>query len=274
MSKKSKSKPSINHGVPAKDYHAIDAINASFLKKLAVSPLYAHTDKFDGSKAADFGSYIHALALDPSELANFACLPTTGEGAKKARDAWKAANPDGILLSPSEMEKGKAILEKLNNHPEFVEMKSAKDYASEVTLLCEHPTYGFPMKARLDMYAPGYGVGDIKTFGSPITKKALFWRVRDSGYDVQFAHYRRMLQLCGESTPDLMEFYFCETETDGLDIVTVSLDEGWQDSMALRSYVREITPELDMTFNFNCPNCSNGERMDVPMTVQFFWPES
>jgi hypothetical protein len=47
-----------------------------------------------------------------------------------------------------------------------------------------------------------------------------------------------------------------------------------KDSMALRSYVREITPELDMTFNFNCPNCSNGERMDVPMTVQFFWPES
>jgi len=47
-----------------------------------------------------------------------------------------------------------------------------------------------------------------------------------------------------------------------------------KDSMALRAYAREITPELDMTFNFTCSSCSHEERMDVPMTVQFFWPES
>lgn len=47
-----------------------------------------------------------------------------------------------------------------------------------------------------------------------------------------------------------------------------------KDSMALRSYARSVTPELDMTFNFVCPHCSHEERMDVPMTVQFFWPES
>jgi hypothetical protein len=47
-----------------------------------------------------------------------------------------------------------------------------------------------------------------------------------------------------------------------------------KDSMALRSHAREISPELDMTFNFTCPSCSHEERMDVPMTVQFFWPES
>ena len=47
-----------------------------------------------------------------------------------------------------------------------------------------------------------------------------------------------------------------------------------KDSMALRSYARQISPELDMSFNFTCANCSHEERMDVPMTVQFFWPES
>ena len=47
-----------------------------------------------------------------------------------------------------------------------------------------------------------------------------------------------------------------------------------KDSMALRAYARTVTPELDMSFNFVCPNCSHGERMDVPMSVQFFWPES
>jgi len=47
-----------------------------------------------------------------------------------------------------------------------------------------------------------------------------------------------------------------------------------RDSSALRSFVRKITPELDLMFNFTCPSCSHEERMDVPMTVQFFWPES
>ena len=47
-----------------------------------------------------------------------------------------------------------------------------------------------------------------------------------------------------------------------------------KDSMALRARARELSPELDMTFNFVCSSCGHGERMDVPMTVQFFWPES
>lgn len=47
-----------------------------------------------------------------------------------------------------------------------------------------------------------------------------------------------------------------------------------RDSSALRTFVRKVAPELDLSFNFTCPNCAHEERMDVPMTVQFFWPES
>lgn len=47
-----------------------------------------------------------------------------------------------------------------------------------------------------------------------------------------------------------------------------------RDSMALRGYIKAIAPELDLGFTFTCENCSHEERMDVPMTVQFFWPES
>ena len=47
-----------------------------------------------------------------------------------------------------------------------------------------------------------------------------------------------------------------------------------KDSMALRGYIKVISPELDMGFDFVCEHCGEGERMDVPMTVQFFWPES
>ncbi len=47
-----------------------------------------------------------------------------------------------------------------------------------------------------------------------------------------------------------------------------------RDSIALRKYVKECSPDLDMSFNFECKECQSIERVGVPMTVQFFWPES
>lgn len=234
MSKpKSKSTSEIIHpagvtvGMPDKEYFAINALSASFLKKFRVSPLRAQTDDFDGSAATDLGSFIHASLLSPSELSNFACLPTTGEGSKKARESWKQANPDGVLLSPSQMDSGNAVIEKLKKHTDFVNVSSHSDVLKEVVLQCKHPKYGFPMKAKLDLFIPCTTIGDIKTFGSEMTKRALYYRVIESGYDLQLAHYRRMVQMIYNRTPDVMELYFAETETAGHDVCTVSLDDGW-----------------------------------------------
>ena len=47
-----------------------------------------------------------------------------------------------------------------------------------------------------------------------------------------------------------------------------------RDSIELRKFVRDISPDVDMTFNFTCEHCQTQERVGVPMTVQFFWPES
>lgn len=47
-----------------------------------------------------------------------------------------------------------------------------------------------------------------------------------------------------------------------------------RDALALRKYIREFTPDIDATFDFNCRECNAEERAAVPMTVQFFWPDS
>jgi T4 bacteriophage base plate protein len=47
-----------------------------------------------------------------------------------------------------------------------------------------------------------------------------------------------------------------------------------RDSIALRNDIRKNAPDLDLTFDFICEHCNNSERMDVPMTAQFFWPTS
>lgn len=45
-----------------------------------------------------------------------------------------------------------------------------------------------------------------------------------------------------------------------------------KDSLALRKYVRENTPDMDMNFDFTCPSCGHQAKMTVPLGASFFWP--
>jgi len=47
-----------------------------------------------------------------------------------------------------------------------------------------------------------------------------------------------------------------------------------KDTLALRKHIRMNIPDVDMSFQFDCPNCSHSERMEIPMTVSFFWPST
>lgn len=44
------------------------------------------------------------------------------------------------------------------------------------------------------------------------------------------------------------------------------------DSLALRTHIRNCTPDVDMSFDFCCKNCGTERREDVPLGVSFFWP--
>ena len=46
-----------------------------------------------------------------------------------------------------------------------------------------------------------------------------------------------------------------------------------RDSLALRKYLKEVTPDIDTTFGFECPHCQHEqEKMAMPIGVGFFWP--
>jgi hypothetical protein len=47
-----------------------------------------------------------------------------------------------------------------------------------------------------------------------------------------------------------------------------------KDSLALRNYVKNMTPDIDMNFDFKCGQCNHEERMGIPIAVSFFWPNS
>jgi predicted RNA-binding Zn-ribbon protein involved in translation (DUF1610 family) len=46
------------------------------------------------------------------------------------------------------------------------------------------------------------------------------------------------------------------------------------DARALRKYIDEVTPDLDMSFTFSCPHCNHQEVMTIPIGINFFWPDA
>lgn len=46
------------------------------------------------------------------------------------------------------------------------------------------------------------------------------------------------------------------------------------DSRALRQYIKDISPDLDMTFMFESEATGEVKEMEVPMDISFFWPSS
>ena len=47
-----------------------------------------------------------------------------------------------------------------------------------------------------------------------------------------------------------------------------------RDSRAIRKYIEDHEPDLDMKQDFSCPHCGNSEEVEMPISVSFFWPDS
>ena len=47
-----------------------------------------------------------------------------------------------------------------------------------------------------------------------------------------------------------------------------------RDSLAFRNYVKENTPDIDLTFNFESEDTGYTERMNLPLGVDFFYPSA
>jgi hypothetical protein len=47
-----------------------------------------------------------------------------------------------------------------------------------------------------------------------------------------------------------------------------------QDSKALRAYIKEVGPDIDLTWEFISDDTGEKKEMSMPMGTNFFWPES
>lgn len=46
-----------------------------------------------------------------------------------------------------------------------------------------------------------------------------------------------------------------------------------KDSFALRKHMRDNKPDIDMSFDFKCWECTFERRLDIPIGVSFLWPD-
>ena len=46
------------------------------------------------------------------------------------------------------------------------------------------------------------------------------------------------------------------------------------DSRKLRLYVNESEPGIDMSWKYECKNCSHQNGFSLPITTEFFWPST
>jgi transcription elongation factor Elf1 len=47
-----------------------------------------------------------------------------------------------------------------------------------------------------------------------------------------------------------------------------------RDAMEFRKFAKEVNPDVDMSFDFECSNCGHSDRSEVVIDVNFFWPDA
>jgi hypothetical protein len=63
-------------------------------------------------------------------------------------------------------------------------------------------------------------------------------------------------------------------DTDRINIRSTVNKMPARDAHSFREYAKSVTPDVDFTYNFSCAQCGHEERMEVPFSVGFFWPQS
>lgn len=173
------------------DYAAIEGMNWSSLKHIAVSPKlfkYRQEHPREDSKAFRVGRAIHCAVLEPERfLTDYVGQPDFGDlrtkKAKEARAAWRdELSEDVEILPPDEYELAVRCAAEVRAHEPAMRLLEGGRVEEVVTWTDEET--GVPCKGRLDLIAPTY-ILDLKT-----TRMPTLWRI---GSDVAAFRYHAQL---------------------------------------------------------------------------------
>tara|TARA_Y100001963_G_scaffold99222_1_gene136575 strand:+ start:1901 stop:2668 length:768 start_codon:yes stop_codon:yes gene_type:complete len=224
----------------------------------------------------------------------------------KVEIKYMTAKEEDILMSPNLLKKGVAIdmllksliVTKINYDDLLIGDKNAimiaarvlaygKDYQFELT----DPSTGEVAKDNVDLTSfpdkeikfdkSSKGINEF-SFELPASKRNITFKLLTHGLDQsvnrELQSLKKISKRAGYNPEITTRLKHIITSVDGDDkreVIRKFIDEELlsRDSLALRNYIREITPDLDMSFIYTSEDGSDKE-ITVPMTVSFFWPDT
>lgn len=183
--------------MPAEQYHAIQALSAGGLKRMAQSPAHFYGLQLDPARppseptpAMRNGTLVHCAVFEPAALAErYVVKPLGLDGRTKEGKAWIAANLDREIVDASQMAAAEAQAAALRRLPDVAALLF--EGMAEVSAFWIDDDTGELCKCRPDWASPagdGVVLVDGKTCqeASPDGFSRAIWNFR---YDLQAAWY-------------------------------------------------------------------------------------
>ena len=171
-------------------YDAIEAVNISTLKTMAISPRhYQHaltTPRAD-TDAMRLGRLMHALVFEPDTIDAHWVVWDGGRRAGKEWEAFLRANEGKeIIRAPEDWDSAEAVAAAVRAHP--AAERYLRDGRPEQTLQWTDAETGLACKGRMDWITPGGIIVDLKT-SRDITPRTVARQLAALSYHAQAAFY-------------------------------------------------------------------------------------
>jgi exodeoxyribonuclease VIII len=177
-------------GLPAADYHKIEAFSASTAKICLRSAAHFAASKEtqkEPSDAMKMGTAVHTAILEPHLFdAEIAIMPKFDKRTKAGKEGAEQFENDNVgktVIDFYQGERVKAMAEAVRGHDFFKD--HVKNGEAEGTMLWGQ--YGVQCKARVD-YMVGQSIFDVKTC-QDASPEGFSRQIASFGYHLQAAHY-------------------------------------------------------------------------------------
>jgi len=220
-------KPGIYNDLPADQYHADPAYSFSAIKQAMRSPAHLKawlTTPPEQTPAMRIGTLTHLAVLQPDLFGSTtAVAPIVDRRTKEGKSIWEqfqAQNTGKEIITNDEREQLTAMRDSVRIHPAASALLG--EGTAEVSVFNQCVETGLPLKARMDWVREN-AIVDLKTT-EDASPAGFAKSVSNYRYDLQAAHYRRMLKLQGRGD---LPFYLIAVEKEAPFAVAVyRLDEG------------------------------------------------
>lgn len=190
--------PELIHGLPFRDYLAMDRLSSSGLKTIARSPAhfrYASAHPSESSPAQALGTHMHGLLFEPGAY-RYAVQPECDRRTKIGKEMYAAflvSSEGAHVVTQDQHDKAQAMRDAVMSHS-FASVLLA-DGCPEVTALWDSD--GVEFKARFDFIPNGlYVICDLKT-AADASPEGFAKAAGRYGYHIQAALYSMAAEANG-----------------------------------------------------------------------------